>query len=176
MHMFIVQISLWVQLTVQFTPMILEHIRLQSHILWGEFSIHTFGCSYSQSSQFSFLVPPITAVRQGQYEMRSLSNTSAHNQQWELNPRLGTSVLCPIPFHVKWYRIYLLKSTPDLLIFQFSTLSTWSQAFCHHACKLIILKYNLPQRQALSASKWLLLSKQTSSTMGPEACPFFYIP
>ena len=42
-----------------YTP-VLEHTLLQSHLLWGEFSICALCCSYSQSLQFSFLVPPGT--------------------------------------------------------------------------------------------------------------------
>ena len=38
----------------------MEHTLLQSHLLWGEFSICALCCSYSQSLQFSFLVPPGT--------------------------------------------------------------------------------------------------------------------
>ena len=39
MYMFIVQISLKDQQIVQFTPLLLEHTLLQSHLLWGEFNI-----------------------------------------------------------------------------------------------------------------------------------------
>ena len=39
MYVFIVQISPQVQQTVQFTPLVLEHTLLQSHLLWGEFNI-----------------------------------------------------------------------------------------------------------------------------------------
>ena len=38
----------------------MEHTLLQSHLLWGEFSICALCCSYSQSLQFNFLVPPGT--------------------------------------------------------------------------------------------------------------------
>ena len=52
--------SPWVQQTSQFTPLVLELSLTQSRLLWGEFSICTLCCSYSQSLQFSFLVPPGT--------------------------------------------------------------------------------------------------------------------
>ena len=42
-----------------YTPGIRTH-SLQSHLLWGQFSICALCCSYSQSLQFSFLVPPGT--------------------------------------------------------------------------------------------------------------------
>ena len=58
--MFIVQISQQEQKTVQFTPLVLEHTLLQSHLLWGEFRFCALCCSYSQSLQFIFLVPPGT--------------------------------------------------------------------------------------------------------------------
>ena len=45
---------------LQFTPLVLELFLIQSHLLWGEFSICAHCCSYSQSLQFSFLVPPGT--------------------------------------------------------------------------------------------------------------------
>ena len=40
--------------------LVLELFLIQSHLLWGEFSICALCCSYSQSLQFSFLVPPGT--------------------------------------------------------------------------------------------------------------------
>ena len=49
-----------VQQTSQFTPLVLELFLTESHLLWGEFSICALSCSYSQSLQFSFLVPPAT--------------------------------------------------------------------------------------------------------------------
>ena len=58
--LFIVWNPHWVQQTLQFTPLVLELFLIQSHLLWGEFSICTLCCSYSQSLQFSFLVPPGT--------------------------------------------------------------------------------------------------------------------
>ena len=45
---------------LQFAPLVLEHTLLQSHLLQGEFSICTLCCNFSQSLQFSFLVPPST--------------------------------------------------------------------------------------------------------------------
>ena len=60
MYMFIVQISLWIQQTVQFTPLVSEHTLLRSHSLWEKFSICTLCCSCSHSWQFSFLIPPGT--------------------------------------------------------------------------------------------------------------------
>ena len=45
---------------LQFTPLVLELFLMQSHLLWGEFSICALCCSYSQSLQLSFLVPPGT--------------------------------------------------------------------------------------------------------------------
>ena len=35
-YIFIVQIYPYVQQNVQFTPLVLEHILLQAHLLWGE--------------------------------------------------------------------------------------------------------------------------------------------
>ena len=40
--------------------LVMELFLIQSHLLWGEFSICALCCSYSQSLQFSFLVPPGT--------------------------------------------------------------------------------------------------------------------
>ena len=53
-------ISPWVQQTSQFTPLVLELSLIQSRLLWGEFSVCPLCCSYSQSVQISFLVPPGT--------------------------------------------------------------------------------------------------------------------
>ena len=59
--LFIVWNPHWVQQTLQFTPLVLELFLMQSHLLWGEFSICALCCcSYSQSLQFSFLVSPGT--------------------------------------------------------------------------------------------------------------------
>ena len=41
-------------------PLVLELSLIQSHLLWGEFSIWALCCNYSQSLQFSFRVPPST--------------------------------------------------------------------------------------------------------------------
>ena len=60
MCLFIVWNPHWVQQTLQFMPLVLELFLIQSHLLWGEFSICALCCSYSQSMQFSFLVPPGT--------------------------------------------------------------------------------------------------------------------
>ena len=72
------------QLTLQFTPLVLELFLIQSHLLWGEFSICALCCSYSQSLQFSFLVPPGTTSLPGgqrRRDMRGLPNTSTHDCQ-----------------------------------------------------------------------------------------------
>ena len=58
--LFIVWNPHWGQQTLQFTPLVLELFLVQSHLLWEEFSICALCCSYSQSLQFSFLVPPGT--------------------------------------------------------------------------------------------------------------------
>ena len=60
MCLFIVWNPHWVQQTLQFTPLVLEFFLIQSHLLWGEFSICALCCSCSQSLQLSFLVPPGT--------------------------------------------------------------------------------------------------------------------
>ena len=45
---------------LQFMPLVLELSLILFHLLWEEFSICALCCSYSQSLQFSFLVPPGT--------------------------------------------------------------------------------------------------------------------
>ena len=66
--------------------LVLEHILLQSHFLWGEFNI----CTFCQSLQVSFLRStrcPSLLGKQRQYGMASLPDTFAHSQQWESHPK-----------------------------------------------------------------------------------------
>ena len=44
----------------QFTLLVLALFYIQSHLFWGELSICALCCSYSQSLQLRFLVPPGT--------------------------------------------------------------------------------------------------------------------
>ena len=69
MTLCIFQISPWDQQTVQFTPLVLEHTLLQSHLLWGAYYLLTYSAfahfaaaiANHYNLAFSFHQVPITA-------------------------------------------------------------------------------------------------------------------
>ena len=82
-------ISLWVQQTLQFTPLVLELSPLWSHLLWGGFSAFSAANAIHNFPIFRSTRYPSLLGGQRQYGMRSLHDTSTHDQQWESNPRLS---------------------------------------------------------------------------------------
>ena len=65
MYMFVVWYLLEFNRLHNLHPWYLELSLIQSHLLWREFSIYALCCSYSQSIQFSCLLPPGTHHRWG---------------------------------------------------------------------------------------------------------------
>ena len=79
-------ISQWFQQTSQFTPLVIELSLIRSHLLWGEFSAFLQLIPLT-NVQFRSTRYPSLLGGQRQYGMRSLPDTSTHDQQWKLNPR-----------------------------------------------------------------------------------------
>ena len=80
-------ISLLVQQTLQFTPLVWELFFTRSHLLWGELSAFSAANAIRNFPIFRSTRYPSLLGEQRQYGMRSLPNTSTHDQQWESNPR-----------------------------------------------------------------------------------------
>ena len=70
-----------------FTPLVLELSLIRSHLLGGEFSAFSAANAIHNSPIFRSTRYPLLLGGQRQYGMRSLPDTSAHDQQWESNPR-----------------------------------------------------------------------------------------
>ena len=70
---------------IQFTPLVLELSLIGSHLLWGEFS--AFPAANVRHSFATVRSTRYPLGGQRQYGMRSLPDTSTHDQQWESNPR-----------------------------------------------------------------------------------------
>ena len=78
--------SLWVQQTIQFTPLVLELSLIHSHLLWGEFSTFSTTNASHNFPIFHSTRYPLLLGGLRQYGMRILPDTSTHDQEWESNP------------------------------------------------------------------------------------------
>ena len=67
--------------------MVLELSLIRSHLLWGEFSTFYAANAIRDFPIFRSTRYPLRLGGHRQYGMRSLPDTSAHDQQWETNPR-----------------------------------------------------------------------------------------
>ena len=65
--------SLWVQQTLQFTPLVLELSLIRSHLLWGEFSAFSAADAIHNFSNFRSTRYPSLLGRQRRYGMRGFA-------------------------------------------------------------------------------------------------------
>ena len=86
--------SPWIQQTLQFTPLVLQFSLIWSHLLWAEFSAFSAANAIHKFPIFHSTSYPLLLGGQRQYGMRSLPDTSTHDQQWESNPRYPYYLRC----------------------------------------------------------------------------------
>ena len=82
---------------------VLELSLIWSHLLWGKFSAFSGANAIHNFSTFCSTKYPSLLGGQSQCGMRSLPDTSTHDQQWELNPRpdLESDALSTWPHAIK---------------------------------------------------------------------------
>ena len=135
----------WVQQTLQFTLLVLELFVIQSHLLWGEFSICALCCSYSQSLQFSFLVPPGTHhcwVDRG-------------GVIWEA---------CPTPLHMTGHVLPLCENCGQTT----SPCLQYPTSSVVYAMSTKVAPHEMPFSQLRGTERWALAWQPSSLTTGPQ--------
>ena len=101
--MLVGQISIWVQQTVQFTPLVLEQTPVQSNLLWGEFS--AFSVPRTNHYNSAFFIPLGThhwCVSRGSMEWEVYLTlqliTIRPNQTPTLDLLILSSTSCPLSY------------------------------------------------------------------------------
>ena len=114
--------SPWIHQCLQFTLLVLKLSLIRSHLLWVEFSTFSAANAIHNFPIFHSTRYPSLLGGQRQYGMRSLLDTSTHDQQWKLNPKpsdLESNALSTWPhafiFELPEYKcIYLFANTETM--------------------------------------------------------------
>ena len=124
-HVYILEISLGIQWTVQLYPWYWNTLCLWSHLLWGEFRIFSAAVvnHYNSASFFHTMYLSLLCGYR-QHGMRSLPDIFGHNQHWKSNPRpfnLESNARSTQPHSNMWFIRAVSASV------QITVLTTWTE-------------------------------------------------